>query len=55
MDFAAADAPARINEWVSENTAGKIPHMVDVLERLTLLVALKCDLLQGLVETAISA
>jgi len=48
MDFAAADAPARINAWVSENTAGKIPHMVDVLERLTLLVALNAIYFKGL-------
>jgi serpin B len=48
MDFAAADAPARINAWVSENTAGKIPHMIDSLERLTLLVALNAIYFKGL-------
>jgi len=48
IDFAAADAAARINAWVSEKTAGKIPHMVDSLDRLTLLVALNAIYFKGL-------
>jgi serpin B len=48
VDFAAADTPARINAWVSEKTAGKIPHMVDSLDPLTLLVALNAIYFKGL-------
>jgi serine protease inhibitor len=48
VDFAAADTPARINAWVSEKTATKIPHMVDSLDPLTLLVALNAIYFKGL-------
>src|SRR5271166_402852 len=47
-DFAAADAAAAINAWVSEKTAGKIPHMVDGLDPLTLLIALNAIYFKGL-------
>jgi len=48
IDFAAADAAARINAWVSEKTADKIPHMVDRLNPLTLMVALNAIYFKGL-------
>lgn len=48
VDFAAADTPARINAWVSEKTAAKIPHVVDSLDPLTLLVALNAIYFKGL-------
>ena len=48
VDFAAADTSARINAWVSEKTAGKIPHMVDRLDPLTLLVAFNAIYFKGL-------
>jgi len=48
IDFAAADASARINTWVSEKTAAKIPHMVDHLDPLTVLVALNAIYFKGL-------
>jgi len=47
VDFAAASAAAQINAWVSEKTAGKIPHMVDCLDPLTLLVALNAIYFKG--------
>jgi len=48
VDFAATDTPARINAWVSEKTAAKIPHMIDSLDPLTLLVALNAIYFKGL-------
>ncbi len=48
VDFAATDTPARINAWVSEKTATKIPHMIDSLDPLTLLVALNAIYFKGL-------
>jgi serine protease inhibitor len=48
IDFAAADAAARINAWVSEKTAAKIPHMVDRLDALTVMVALNAIYFKGL-------
>jgi serine protease inhibitor len=48
IEFAAADAAARINAWVSEKTADKIPHMVDRLDALTLMVALNAIYFKGL-------
>jgi serine protease inhibitor len=50
VDFAAADTPARINAWVSEKTAAKIPHMIDSPDPLTLLVALNAIYFKGLWE-----
>jgi serine protease inhibitor len=50
IDFAAADAASRINAWVSEKTAAKIPHMVDALDSLTLMVALNAIYFKGLWE-----
>jgi serine protease inhibitor len=48
INFAAADAVARINAWVSEKTAGKIPQMVDRLDSRTALVALNAIYFKGL-------
>jgi serine protease inhibitor len=48
IDFAAADAPARINAWVSEKTAAKIPRIIDHLSALTLLVSLNAIYFKGL-------
>jgi serpin B len=48
IDFAAGDATARINAWVSEKTAAKIPRVVDRLDPLTLLVALNAIYFKGL-------
>lgn len=50
VDFAATDAAARINAWVSEKTAAKIPHMVDRFDPLTLLLALNAIYFKGLWE-----
>jgi len=50
VDFAASNAAARVNAWVSEKTAAKIPHMVDSLDPLTLLVALNAIYFKGLWE-----
>lgn len=32
LDFASPDAPAQINAWVSQNTAGKIPQIIDQID-----------------------
>jgi serine protease inhibitor len=48
IDFAAAGAADRVNAWVGEKTAGMIPHMVDTLHPLTLLVALNAIYFKGL-------
>jgi len=48
VDFAAADATAHINAWVSDKTAAKISHMVDRLDPLTLMVALNAIYFKGL-------
>ena len=50
VDFTAGAAVGRINAWVSDKTAGKIPHMVDSLDPLTLLVALNAIYFKGLWE-----
>ena len=48
IDFAAADAAARINAWVSEKTASMIPRMVDSLHPDTLMLALNAIYFKGL-------
>ncbi len=48
VDFSAGDTVARINDWISEKTVGKIPRMIDHLDRLTLLVALNAIYFKGL-------
>jgi serine protease inhibitor len=48
IDFAAADAAASINAWVSEKTASMIPRMVDRLDAATLMVALNAIYFKGL-------
>lgn len=48
IDFAAADAVASINAWVSEKTASMIPRMVDSLHPATLMVALNAIYFKGL-------
>lgn len=32
LDFDSPDAPAQINDWVSQNTAGKIPQIIDQID-----------------------
>jgi serine protease inhibitor len=47
VDFAAADAVARINVWVHEKTKGKISRIVDVLSPLTSLIAVNAIYFKG--------
>jgi serine protease inhibitor len=47
LDFAAADAVARINAWVHEKTKGRINRIVDVLSPRTAVVAVNAIYFRG--------
>jgi serine protease inhibitor len=47
LDFAAADAAARINAWVHEKTKGTISRIVDVLSPLTAVVGVNAIYFKG--------
>src|SRR5271170_251329 len=47
LDFAAADAAARINAWVDEKTGGRISRIVDGLSPLAAVIAVNAIYFKG--------
>lgn len=52
LDFDSPDAPAQINQWVSENTAGKIPKIVDQIDSAQVLFLINAIYFNGTWTTA---
>lgn len=47
LDFSSPDAPAQINRWVSQNTSGKIPQIVDQIDPAQILFLINAVYFKG--------
>lgn len=47
LDFDNPDAPAQINDWVSQNTAGKIPQIIDQIDPAQVLFLINAIYFKG--------
>lgn len=47
LDFDSPDAPAQINNWVSQNTAGKIPQIIDQIDPAQVLFLINAVYFKG--------
>ncbi len=47
LDFSSPDAPASINRWVSQNTSGKIPKIVDQIDPAQILFLINAVYFKG--------
>ncbi len=47
LDFDSPDAPAQINRWVSQNTSGKIPQIIDQIDPSQILFLINAVYFKG--------
>ena len=47
LDFSSPDAPGRINAWVSQNTNGKIPQIIDQIDPAQILFLINAVYFKG--------